>query len=76
MPRSAHERPRGNHPVLLLLDGQANVVIGDETVSMGPREGIEIGPGTPHREPAIGEVLAALAARDSHRAGSSHPAPL
>ena len=29
------------------------------------------------QEPAIGEVLAVLAdARDSHRAGSSHPAPL
>jgi hypothetical protein len=29
------------------------------------------------QEPAIGEVLAVLAdARDSHRVGSSHPAPL
>jgi hypothetical protein len=33
-------------------------------------------PEAPSREPAIGEVLAILAARDSDRAGSSHPAPL
>jgi mannose-6-phosphate isomerase-like protein (cupin superfamily) len=32
-----------------VLDGQANVVVGDKTVSLSPGEGIEIVPGEPHQ---------------------------
>jgi mannose-6-phosphate isomerase-like protein (cupin superfamily) len=32
-----------------VLDGQADVVVGDETVTLSPGEGIEIAPGAPHQ---------------------------